>query len=125
MNVLIPSQLRDYTGGARARGSARRRRWPSCSPTSKRRYPGIRFRMIDEQDAIRRHIKISVNQQQTRDGAPRSPRTTKSSFVGALSGGRKERGVEKNFPLLIEEACRRSAGKWSIPEILELPAEYR
>ena len=26
-----------------------------------RRYPGIRFRMIDEQDGIRRHMRVYVN----------------------------------------------------------------
>ena len=28
-----------------------------------RRFPGIRFRMIDEQDTIRRHMKIFVNRE--------------------------------------------------------------
>lgn len=32
-----------------------------------RRYPGIRFRIIDEQDGIRQHIKIFVNQTQVRN----------------------------------------------------------
>jgi molybdopterin converting factor small subunit len=28
-----------------------------------RRYPGIRFRMIDEQDGIRPHVRIFVNRE--------------------------------------------------------------
>ena len=52
-----------------------------------RRYPGIRFRMIDEQDAIRPHIKIFVNREQ----APSIRRELSPSdevlVVAALSGG--------------------------------------
>ena len=39
-------------------------------------YPGIRLRMIDEQDAIREHIKIFVNQEQAgRVSEPPEPST--------------------------------------------------
>lgn len=32
-----------------------------------RRYPGLRFRIITEQDTIREHIRIFVNEEQVRD----------------------------------------------------------
>ena len=32
-----------------------------------RRYPGIRFRMVDEQDRIRRHMRVFVNGDQVFD----------------------------------------------------------
>ena len=45
------------------RSDRARRRWTLAELLADldRRYPGIRFRMIDEQDAVRRHIKIFVN----------------------------------------------------------------
>jgi sulfur-carrier protein len=59
MKVLIPSALRSYTQSAQAE---------ACGSTLDevlvdldRQYPGIRFRMIDEQRQIRRHIRIFVN----------------------------------------------------------------
>ena len=52
-----------------------------------RRYPGVRFRIIDEQDAIRPHIKIFVNRRQARGlGLPLSP-SDEVLVVAALSGG--------------------------------------
>jgi sulfur-carrier protein len=86
MNVLVPSQLRDYTGG-RAHVEARGATLAELLADLERRYPGIRFRMIDEQDAIRRHIRIFVNQQQARDLAAALAANDEVVIVGALSGG--------------------------------------
>lgn len=86
MVVAIPSQLRDYTGG-HAHVEARGATLAELLADLERRYPGIRFRMIDEQDAIRRHIKIFVNQEQACDlGAALAP-DDEVTIVGALSGG--------------------------------------
>ena len=49
--------------------------------------PGMRFRMIDEQDRIRRHIKIFVNQEQARDLGAALTANDEVVIVGALSGG--------------------------------------
>jgi molybdopterin synthase sulfur carrier subunit len=86
MNVLIPSQLRDYTGG-RAHVEASGSTLAELLADLERSYPGIRFRMIDEQDAIRRHIKIFVNQQSTRDLGAALAADDEVVIVGALSGG--------------------------------------
>src|SRR5258705_13864676 len=86
MNVLIPSQLRDYTGG-RAHVEARGATLAGLLADLERSYPGIRFRMIDEQDAIRRHIKIFVNQESTRDLSAALAANDEVVIVGALSGG--------------------------------------
>ena len=51
------------------------------------RFPGIRFRMIDEQDGIRRQIKIFVNQGQARSLEQGLHPGAKVLTVGALSGG--------------------------------------
>jgi len=86
MNVAIPSQLRDYTGG-RAQIEARGATLSELLADLERRYPGIRFRMIDEQDAIRRHIKIFVNQEHARDLGTALAANDEVTIVGALSGG--------------------------------------
>ena len=86
MKVLIPSPLRDYTAG-RAHVEAHGATLAGLLADLERSYPGIRFRMIDEQDAIRRHIKIFVNQQNTRDLSAALAANDEVVIVGALSGG--------------------------------------
>jgi molybdopterin converting factor small subunit len=86
IRVLIPSQLIAYTEGAT--------RVEACGATVdavledlERRYPGIRFRVIDEQDRIRRHMRIFVGLDEARDVArPLAPGDELMIF-GALSGG--------------------------------------
>ena len=63
MKVLIPTPLRSYTG-ERSEVEAEGATLADLLADLDRRYPGIRFRMIDEQDAIRRHIRIWVNRDQ-------------------------------------------------------------
>ena len=48
---------------------------------------GIRFRMVDEQDRIRRHIRIFVNGVQSSDLAQSLAETDEVIIVQALSGG--------------------------------------
>ncbi len=58
--VRIASPLRSYTEGessVSANGDTVR----EVLADLERRYPGMRFRMIDEQDRIRRHIRLFVN----------------------------------------------------------------
>jgi molybdopterin converting factor small subunit len=86
VNVLIPSQLRDYTGG-RAHVEARGATLAELLADLERRHPGIRFRMIDEQEAIRRHIRIFVNQELARDLGTSLAVNDEVTIVGALSGG--------------------------------------
>lgn len=51
------------------------------------RFPGVRFRIIDEQDQIRDHIKLFVNQRQAyRLDAPLQP-GDEVRIIAALSGG--------------------------------------
>jgi len=52
-----------------------------------RRYPGIRFRMIDEQDAIRRHIRIWVNRDQVSTLQVQLGAEDEVIIFQALSGG--------------------------------------
>ena len=52
-----------------------------------RRYPGLKFRIVDEQDRIRDHIAVFVNTEQARElSVPLKP-TDSVRIIGALSGG--------------------------------------
>jgi molybdopterin synthase sulfur carrier subunit len=85
MKVLIPSALRSYTelGEAEASGAT----LAAVLADLDRTYPGIRFRMIDEQDRIRRHIRIFVNGEQVRDLSQPLDATDEVIIMQALSGG--------------------------------------
>jgi len=85
MKVLIPSALRSYTerGETEASGAT----LATLLVDLERQYPGIRFRMIDEQDRIRRHIRIFVNGEQARALAQPLRATDEVIIVQALSGG--------------------------------------
>jgi sulfur-carrier protein len=50
-------------------------------------YPGIRFRIIDEQGSVRRHIKLFVGGRLVRDLAAFIPSGSEVMIVAALSGG--------------------------------------
>ncbi len=52
-----------------------------------RRYPGIRFRMIDEQDALRPHMRIFVNRTKIRDLELSLAPSDEVHILQALSGG--------------------------------------
>ena len=85
MKVVIPSALRSYTerGVTDATGST----LAAVLADLDHRYPGIRFRMVDEQDRIRRHIRIFVNGGQVHDLAQPLAATDEVIIVQALSGG--------------------------------------
>ena len=85
MKVLIPSSLRSYTerGETEASGAT----LAVLLVDLERRYPGIRFRIIDEQDRVRRHIRIFVNGEQARDLSHPLKPSDEVIIVQALSGG--------------------------------------
>jgi molybdopterin synthase sulfur carrier subunit len=51
------------------------------------RYPGIRFRMVDEQSRIRKHMKVFVNDESVRDLATPITDADEITIMQALSGG--------------------------------------
>lgn len=51
------------------------------------RFPGMRFRMIDEQDRIRRHIRIFVNTREVADLSAAVQGNDQVHLICALSGG--------------------------------------
>jgi len=85
MRVLIPSALRSYTEqGTLEVGGAT---LAAVLAELDLRYAGIRFRMIDEQDRIRPHIRVFVNGEQVRDLARPLAASDELVIVQALSGG--------------------------------------
>ncbi|MCU0927941.1 MAG: MoaD/ThiS family protein [Burkholderiaceae bacterium] len=85
MNVLIPSSLRAYTGAARveADGST----LGELLADLDRSYPGLRFRMVDEQERLRPHMRVFVNGRAVHDLAWRIGAGDDVAIVQALSGG--------------------------------------
>jgi len=86
IRVSIPSQLTSYTDGA-TRVTAAGETVEAVLQDLDARFPGLRFRVIDEQDRIRRHMRIFVGPQRAVHlGAPLSDGDEVLIF-GALSGG--------------------------------------
>ncbi|MDB5447304.1 MAG: hypothetical protein JWQ97_2621 [Phenylobacterium sp.] len=84
--VLIPSQLTSYTGGV-TRVQAEGATVDGLLDDLDRRFPGLRFRVIDEQDRIRRHMRIFIGQDEARDVRRALAPTDELMIFGALSGG--------------------------------------
>jgi len=85
MKVLIPSPLRSYTGAGEVEAGGET--LAQVLADLDRRYPGIRFRIIDEQERMRAHIRFFVNGEQEFD-LSRALRSGDSvQIVQALSGG--------------------------------------
>lgn len=85
MNVLIPDALLSYT--QKRRTQAEGATLAELLDDLDRRYTGIRFRMVDEQDRIRRHIRIFVNGEQVQALSHALNPRDDVVIVQALSGG--------------------------------------
>lgn len=85
MRVHIPSALRSYTDSAYAEATGAT--LAAVVADLDRRYPGIRFRIVDEQERIRRHIRIFVNGDQVHELAQPLAASDDIVIVLALSGG--------------------------------------
>ncbi len=86
MKVFIPTPLRSYTNKesvVEGEGAT----LAELLADLDRHFPGIRFRMIDEQDQIREHLKFFVNQSIAPDlTTPLSPQD-EVRIITAISGG--------------------------------------
>ena len=86
MRVVIPSPLFSYTSGQKEiQGSGDS--LAQLLTFLDERYPGIRHRMIDEQDRIRPHIRLFVNGQGAGSLALPLASQDEVIIVAALSGG--------------------------------------
>jgi molybdopterin converting factor small subunit len=87
MRVFIPPPLRSYTGG---------RAWVEVEGTTlggvldvlDSRYPGFRFRIVDEQDRIRPHIRFIVREEFAQALTDPLEPGDEIQIICALSGGR-------------------------------------
>ncbi|MEO5955710.1 MAG: MoaD/ThiS family protein [Nitrospiraceae bacterium] len=86
MTIHFPSALWSYTkqrGEMQVEGST----LADILAALDRRFPGIRFRIITEQDTIRPHIRIFVNEQQILSLTAPLRQEDRIYIVCALSGG--------------------------------------
>ena len=86
MKVKVASVLFEYTGD-RPDVEARGATLGAVLLDLDRRYPGLRFRVVDEQDRVRPHMNIFVAGRPSRDlAAPVGP-SDEIHILQALSGG--------------------------------------
>jgi molybdopterin synthase sulfur carrier subunit len=85
MKVLIPTPLRSYTGRREVEASGSTLGALLADLDGK--YPGIRFRMVDEQDRTRPHMRFFVNREAVFDLAHPLRPDDELAIVQALSGG--------------------------------------
>lgn len=85
MRVLIPSALQSYTGApwVEAAGSTA----AEVLADLERQFPGIRFRMVDEQGRLRRHMRLFHRRVAVHDLASPLQTDGELMIVQALSGG--------------------------------------
>jgi molybdopterin converting factor small subunit len=86
VKVRIPTPLRSYTGGASA-VDADGVDVAALLTDLDRRYPGFRFRVVDEQGRLRPHVRVFVNGDLTRDLAAPLADGDEVTLMQALSGG--------------------------------------
>lgn len=86
IKVLIPSQLRSYTDGA-AQVSVAGANIDAALDDLDARFPGIKFRVIDEQGAVRKHMRLFANGAIARRIDVALKDGDELMIVGALSGG--------------------------------------
>lgn len=85
MKVLIPGPLLSYTGRREVEASGET--LTLLLADLDRQYPGLAFRVVDEQGNMRPHVRFFVNSEQSFDlGRPLLP-SDDVQIVQALSGG--------------------------------------
>ena len=86
MNVRIPTPLRSYTAQAavvEADGDTVNELLMDLN----RQYPGLRFRVVDEQGRLRSHMRVYVNKDMVRDLSTAVTSDDEITLMQALSGG--------------------------------------
>ncbi len=86
MRVFIPDALRSYTAG-QAMVDAEGETLNELLTDLDTQFPGIRFRMINEQDQMRPHLIFFVAGKKTRDLDEALAGSPEVVIVQALSGG--------------------------------------
>ncbi|MEY2433288.1 MAG: sulfur-carrier protein [Acidimicrobiaceae bacterium] len=86
MKVCIPTPLRSYT---------KQEKWVESHGATivelladlDSQFPGLRFRVVDEQGRLRQHMKVFVNQDAVRDLTTPITEADEITIMQALSGG--------------------------------------
>ena len=86
MDVRIPTPLRSYTG-EQAHVAADGATVAEVLDDLDRQFPGLRFRVIDEQGRLRQHMKVFVGDEAVRDLDTPVPDDAEVTLMQALSGG--------------------------------------
>lgn len=86
MRVELPSPLHGYTGGV-SRVNADGDSLMAVVDWLDSRYPGLKFRIVDEQDRIRPHIRFFVGDTMARSLSHPVTSSDVVKIVAALSGG--------------------------------------
>ena len=88
--VTLPSQLDDYTGAQRhlvLSLPVNTLTLAGVLDALESKFPGLRFRVVDEHQRIRRHIAMFVGETLVHDLTVPVPDGGRIQIVGALSGG--------------------------------------
>lgn len=85
MNVHIPTPLRSYTNTSivQAHGATLAELFDDLD----HQFPGLRFRIVNEQDQLREHIKIFVNQRVAESLSEPIDPHDEVRIIMAISGG--------------------------------------
>ncbi len=86
MKVRIPTPLRSYTD-QQSVVEVEADALDAVFAELDRRYPGIRFRVVDEHGRLRQHMKVFVNDESVRDLTLAVKPTDEVTIMQALSGG--------------------------------------
>ena len=86
MNVRIPTPLRSYTAQT-AVVEAHGTTVDEVLVDLNRQFPGLRFRVVDEQGRLRSHMKVFVNKDLVRDLTTTVAAGDEVTLMQALSGG--------------------------------------
>lgn len=86
MRVRIPTPLRAYTDQQKVvegKGAT----VSEVLDDLDRRFPGIRFRMVDEQNRLRQHMNVWIDEDPVTDLSAAVTATDEITIMQALSGG--------------------------------------
>jgi molybdopterin synthase sulfur carrier subunit len=86
LKVRIPTPLRSYTAQSKivdATGTT----VDEVLADLDRQFPGLRFRVVDEQTRLRQHMRVFVNGEMIRDLSTSVAPTDEVTLMQALSGG--------------------------------------
>lgn len=86
MIVRIPSPLRSYTD-QESRAEAQGSTIDEVLIDLDHQYPGLRFRVVDEQGRLRRHMRVFINDELVRDLTTEVTAADEVTLMQALSGG--------------------------------------